>query len=469
MGERKLEINRITGLKDGLNIISFCALMLFFLALIFFAPSDKKAGALEHRTLSKAPELNLRTALNGEFSRQFESFIADQVGFRTDFIMISKSIERAYGITLRDEPIVLNISAREREGAAGAPALSGSGHDGNGNSESGNAGRDNDGNSEANSSAEPAPGSNRPETQTPEHDTATGADERNYTSTAAATKDAEPVRAGPVLAFPDRLIELYGYSERACIRYAEVINAYARAFEGKARVFSLIAPTQVEFIDAKYRSLSDSQYEAIMTVNDRLENVRPVDAYSYISEHSGEYVYFKTDHHWTALGTYYAYLAYCEVAGLTPKSLEDYDRFELPGFLGFLYSINPVHELKENPDVIVYYELKEPIDLSGRLIYKPIADEVTYSLFIGGDTPLFKIKTSVDNGKTCAVIKDSYGNAFIPWLAPHYEHIVVFDPRKFNGSVAEELDEYENVDLIILNSAFTVGSGGFNDMLVRIA
>ena len=461
--------------KEKANIGIFCAMMVFFCCLLVLAPADKNVENIEHRVLSSAPALNLRTALNGEFSKQFEAYIADQVGFRTDFISISKGIERAYGFTPQDSPLLVNISSFAEKGAAlpetgyaarGAyagiqeqypehsldrfPGLKSENADENAASQAG--GQD------AARTGGQAMGL-----------TAGTADVAPKEANKVPDMSAEPVKAGPLLAFPDRLVELFGYSERACIRYAEVINGYAAALAGKqARVFSLITPTQIEFIDEKYRYMSDSQYDAIMTVYSRLDNVTAVDAYSYISEHSDEYVFFRIDHHWTALGAYYAYLAFCDAANIRPVTIDEYTEHSIPGFLGYLFSFNITDQLRDNPDTIVYYELDEPIETSGKLLYIPMEGNVSYSIFIGGDRPIFEVTTSVKNGRTCAVIKDSFGNAFIPWLAPHYEKIIVFDPREYSGSVTDMLAEYGDVDLIILNSAFSVGSGGFNNYIERI-
>ena len=441
--------NRDKVIKEKVNVRCFCVLMLFLCAVTVLIPADKKVERLENRTLNKAPDLSLRSALNGGFSKEFEDYIADRVGFRTDFILLSKSIEGAYGVAMREAPtVIFSNNPVNRGGQVPARANNAS---------------------EQNESASQARGAGGDSDYS---HTGLGAESQGAATQGASPQnsappaDVGPVRAGPLLAFPDRLMELFGYSERACSGYAEAINSYAEALEGKARVFSLIAPTAIEFIDEKYKSASDSELDAITAVDNRLGNVIPVDAYSYLSSHRNEYVYFRTDHHWTALGAYYAYLAYCGAAGLEPVTIDEYDSFELPGFLGYLYNTHPVNELRENPDTIVYYKLKEPVEVSSPL--HVIYGGATYSIFIGGDNPIYEIRTSAGNGRTCAVIKDSFGNAFVPWLAPNYENIIVFDPRNFNGSVIETLEKYGDIDLIVLNSAFTAGSGGFNGLLASI-
>ena len=489
---------------DRVNAYCFCVLMSILCIITVLIPADKNVEALENRALIKLPELSLRTALSGEFSSQFEGFITDRVGFRTGFISMSRKIESAYGVAMRDAPTVVFSSnqaswggyAFEPENYDQANYAQTHGSSGSIIGAERETGPDGEGYAAYAASDNGLAGSNAGGQGGAGQG---GVGQGGVGQGSAFGEGVEPVRAGPLLAFPDRLIELFGYSESACIRYAEVVSGYTVALEGagtrggvdalegagarggvdasgadgtregvetvgrRARVFSLIVPTAIEFIDDRYKTATDSEYTAISLVNANLDSVYPVDAYSYLSAHRNEYIYFRTDHHWTALGAYYAYLAFCDAAGFAPVTIDEYDSYELPGFWGYLYNVHPTSELRENPDTIIYYKQRTPVEVSAPL--HVVYGNATYSIFIGGDNPIYEINTSVGNGRTCAVIKDSYGNAFIPWLAPHYEKIIVFDPRSFNGSVIETLAQHDDVDLIILNSAFSVGSGGFNGLI----
>jgi hypothetical protein len=275
---------------------------------------------------------------------------------------------------------------------------------------------------------------------------------------------------GPLLIFEDRLVELFGYSGRLIDKYSGAINGYREALGGHVRVFSLVTPTQIEFMPEKYKSVSNSEYDAIQRVKETLaDGVVPVDAYSSIAAHATEYIYFRTDHHWTARGAYYAYLAFADAAGFTPKSLDEYEELEYPNFLGYLYSLAPSASLKSNPDTIYAYKYKGDLDTSQPLLRSPgEGGSSTYSIFLGGDKPHMAIETSVKNGRTAVIIKNSYGNAFIPWLAPHYENIVVLDPRSFTGSALDVINQHSDVDLIFCSYALTLSSENFIDQIAKI-
>ncbi|MCL2498130.1 MAG: DHHW family protein [Symbiobacteriaceae bacterium] len=262
----------------------------------------------------------------------------------------------------------------------------------------------------------------------------------------------EPYVLGSLLVFPDRLMELFTYNEYGCLRFAQAVEGLAEALEGKGRVFAMLVPTPIAYIEEQWSEVTASQKDAIAKTYSNLDKACGVDVYGALQGRGEEYLYFRTDHHWTALGAYYAYRAFAETAGFQPLSLDAYDSFALPGFLGYLYNLSPSPFLYDHPDTIIYYSLKEPPVLSQPLIYLPSGDQpLSYRIFMGGDYPFDAVYTAVENGKTCAVIKDSYGNAFIPWLVPHYENILIFDPRHYEGSLLTALARYQDIDLIVLD------------------
>ena len=59
------------------------------------------------------------------------------------------------------------------------------------------------------------------------------------------------------------------------------------------------------------------------------------------------------------------------------------------------------------------------------------------------------------NGETCIVIKESYGNAFVPFLIPHYSTIYVIDPRHYDGTLSEFTSDKEINDVIFIANIST--------------
>ena len=81
-----------------------------------------------------------------------------------------------------------------------------------------------------------------------------------------------------------------------------------------------------------------------------------------------------------------------------------------------------------------------------------------YLVFLGADPPLMIARTSVKNGKRAILIKNSYGNAFAPFLLPHFEELIVVDYRYYERSVAELVRSHAITDIIILGATLTANS-----------
>ncbi|MCL2664819.1 MAG: DHHW family protein, partial [Defluviitaleaceae bacterium] len=104
------------------------------------------------------------------------------------------------------------------------------------------------------------------------------------------------------------------------------------------------------------------------------------------------------------------------------------------------------------PDTIYYYELDNGTVFSRRFFYLPDdPNNLSYRIFMGGDYAKLDFTSSNKNGNTVVVLKDSFANALIPWLAPSYERIIVIDPRQFDGSVIKLLSDFDRADLVFVD------------------
>lgn len=266
----------------------------------------------------------------------------------------------------------------------------------------------------------------------------------------------------------DRAMEIYGVATNSLKSYATVISDFAKRVP-KANVYVLLAPTSIEFYGPEsYRTGSRSQAKGIGIAYGALtgENVKSVDALSEIQKHTSEYVYFRTDHHWTARGAYHAYTAFCKTAGLTPTKLEDHKAGRIDGFVGTMYTYTSAQVLADNPDYVEYfYPLSEATGMiytdatmangrSMKIITETVSNRNKYLAFLEGDNPLEKITTSNKNGKKIAIIKESYGNAFAPFLIDHYEEVYVIDPRKVEMDLKSFVFEQGITDVLFINYPF---------------
>ncbi|MGH2552619.1 MAG: DHHW family protein, partial [Chitinophagaceae bacterium] len=160
-----------------------------------------------------------------------------------------------------------------------------------------------------------------------------------------------------VFVFKNRAFEMFGGGQGMGKSYADVINSYNRLLKPNIQIYNLIIPVALEFeITEKYANMQKPNRPAIENIyNSEDPEIKKVWAIDEIRKHRNEYIYFNTDHHWTSLGAYYAYRAFCETAGFTPVSLDTVEYKTKDSFLGSLYRLTRDPGLQGNPDSVRYY------------------------------------------------------------------------------------------------------------------
>lgn len=271
----------------------------------------------------------------------------------------------------------------------------------------------------------------------------------------------------------DAAYEQYGFYAAGLKRVAGQISAGAEAVAGKANVYAITAPNRLgavlSYADfSRFCSSAKNETEAIAYAYDAMgSGVRTVDAVSELRFHNTENIFFRTDHHWTALGAYYAYCAWAKSAGLTPVPLSDFDSFDMPGHLGMFYGLcgNP-YAMKQNPDTVTAYVPRSNISVeiteangsthAGELVYDYSNSAYKYGAFLGGDHPLTTITNNdIADDSACLLVKDSYGNPFSVYLTQHYHTVYVIDYRYYKSvyghlTFSRFADERGVSDIIVL-------------------
>lgn len=266
---------------------------------------------------------------------------------------------------------------------------------------------------------------------------------------------------------------LYYFVQDSATEYIDALNNAAAKLSGVANVYDILIPNNSGALlsDDDLAKLGGSdQKQAIEYYYSLMQGVKTVDIFDTLKSHNDEYIYFRTDHHWTADGAFYAYEEFCKAKGITeiPREKRKKDTFE--GFLGSFYSNLQNQDMKNNPDTIYAYE---PIGTNDMTYWNDDGSEqkwnvimdvngwdkgTLYSTFVGGDTPMAVIENpKVTDGSTCVVMKESYGNAFIPFLVDHYSTIYILDYRYSNVNVIDFVKEKQADDLICINNISLIG------------
>jgi hypothetical protein len=442
-----------------LQVVLFGSFILGGSVFMWFQGGSTLISETENRALAPYPALTLQSLKSGQYFRQLENYTADHIAYRDSIVGLSKNLTSWYGLKREQAPIIVASGANNTGAVQGADPseISLSMH---GPAPSSNV-------TEEAGIPSPPPPSSKPDTEV-----------------AAMKQESQGHVLGKVLITGDKAMNLFSYRPAAGEAYAAVIQRFHASFEGTSppqpmNISVLLAPTAIEFVEsAQLRKLSDSQQSAINEVYGKLgPSIRTVDAWSSLSQHKDEPLYFRTDHHWTATGAYYAYDAFIHSLGLTPVELSQFPTETVSGFLGSLYSATLNKKLEKNPDTIQLYKPTVPheyvVHYSGPLKMSLLDmnhanKKNKYRIFLSGDRPWGLIKTETPGGRKLAVIKDSYGNAFIPFLVQHFSEIYVIDPRQFTDSLPEFLVKNDVHDVLFLNNAEVLMDTGFADQLSKL-
>ena len=264
--------------------------------------------------------------------------------------------------------------------------------------------------------------------------------------------------------------ELCGASDSAAEDYASAISDFKNSAPDFT-VYNIVVPTHTEFgLPTRLceETYSSSQSQNIKKIySSYTGDVKPINCYNALCEHISEYIYFNTDHHWTGLGAYYAYQAFCEQTGQTPLQLSDCTELKKEGFTGTFYDC--ADDL--DTDTVSYWTFPYAThamcqEESGQdfiemdVYYEYIEDSSSfYSTFICGDSSLFiAYNDDNKNGKKIAVVKESYGNAFAPYLTYNYEEVHIIDSRYFSGSLKDYMQENGITEVLFINNTMSANN-----------
>ena len=267
-----------------------------------------------------------------------------------------------------------------------------------------------------------------------------------------------------VIVYKNRALQMFSGSKKVAASFSKLMGEYKLTFPD-VNVYCMAVPVggdfylpnninknnEIKFIDALYASL--------------VNGVIPIRAYESLKPHYKEYLQFNTDHHWTGRAAYYAYEAFCNTIGISQVPMEKLNRKVIKGFLGTLYYYTLSPELKNNKDSVeyfkipyetktVYYTKNSTTPVKGNLYAESARGGNSYGVFLGGDFPLIKIVSSIKDNKKILVLKDSYGNAFVPYLASHYEEIYVIDYRYYEGGVKNLVKNNNITDILFAHNVF---------------
>lgn len=277
--------------------------------------------------------------------------------------------------------------------------------------------------------------------------------------------------------------------------YADAVNAYKDSLGTNVNVYCMVIPNSTAYYtpDAG-KSLTHEQRATVGHIYSCLRpDVKAVDVYSLLADHTSEPIYLRTDTHWGALAAYYAAQHFAAVAGVPFKTLEgNYTTHEVKNFVGSMRIYAKSPEVKASPETFVYYK-PQGIDYQTTFINytqkngKTVSESAptpahffihfndgnsaAYCTFMGGDSRTVQVRTSTNNGRRLMILKDSFGNALPAFLFFSFEEIHVVDFRYFPHNILAYARANGITDVLFANNishAYAQGTARtYKNMLTR--
>lgn len=389
---------------------------------------------VEKRELKKFPKFSLSSLASGDYFDEISLWFSDTFPLRDGFVSLNTKITNAFGIN------TVQVHGNIEQGDE-IPDITSSEETTSTDS------------SEVDAVVTPEP---QPESQ-PEPEPQLPAVEQ----------------LGAMLIVDNAAYEYYNFNQATADNYAATVNRAAAILDGKSKVYDMIIPTSMAItLPESYSGSTNSsdQKKAIDYMYSLISpNVNKIDIHSTLMAHKDEYIYFRTDHHWTALGAYYAYRDLMTAKGAVPAELTAFKEYKFEGFLGSFYAESGQKpSLGNTPDYVLAYEPTQlqkihTFTKSGEINYSIVSDgnklsaANKYLSFVCGDHP-YGIMTNptITDGSSCLVIKESFGNAMVAYLTQNYQNVYVVDYRYINqvfpGTLRQFVDERGIQDVMFINN-----------------
>lgn len=225
--------------------------------------------------------------------------------------------------------------------------------------------------------------------------------------------------------------------ESACVRYAEKIDTLSK----KLPTYVMYVPSAGVMLKEQLPRFAD-MYDYNKLFNElsaKMPNVKII--------RLNDIDYYLTDHHWNSNGSYSAYLQWCKIHNIAPKSFK-FDTVSTD-FKGTLYSKALLNNI--DSDTIKAPIIDDDIEVvaDGQNIelydYSALNKKDKYNFFQGGNHGILTIcNKNVNNGKRLLILKDSFANSFVPYIVGDYEKIVMLDDR-YTFASPNDIIENENI------------------------
>lgn len=453
-------------MKEKVLKICLIVLVLVFAFMFVFTVFFKHTETSNYDKLSEWPELTAEKYFSGEYLSSVMHWFTDHIPGRDTFIGYEAHVRALYGLPKDEEVITRSDDDKPDESSAAESSEPVS---------------------------EPQESSDSASKEPVEFSEVSFDDvsaETGEYSQPSADPEGDVELCNTVLVIGHRGLEVFYGNLPGAERYAGILNSLADKLPENVTLYSMVIPKASAYYiwqSEQFGFTANANKENIDRISELLsDKIIDVNVYNTLGVHANEPIYYRTDHHWTALGSYYGAEVFAKKAGVTWHDLSDYEKHTREGYMGTLYTFsNNSPKLGDYPEDFDYYvpktaytaEYGNKADLSGLFpheqgLYWDIADNQKsgwYFMFMYGDIFSAKITSGTcKNGRRLLIVKDSYGNPLPQYLVDSFEEIYVADMREYKRTITETVEEYGITDVLVAECSFSAVGASILDKLEGI-
>lgn len=460
---RRRKIDRRTLLERRISLICLAVLFLCFMgtAVLLLVLPRSTRSEIEKRDLATFPKFSLESYFSGDYTAGIATFYDDTVPNHDGFKNLGNNFKLLFGLPQGEDSVQFvgkmdQVNQKEKEpsqpssaptpetGPTAVPA--GTDPAGGNSALEGAAGRHME-ESSGEPSADPFPNQ--------------------------AVEQADIIENMMILKKDGHYWGMEAFGGGSGDTYAQALNDLRAQLDPSVTLWSMPAPLPCQFYTPEaYKNLVADQSECFDKVHQKLDpSIKSLNICGVLAEHKDEPIYCRTDHHWQNLGAYYAAGAFAQAAGVPFADISTYTPKTIEGCVGTIYSFSKRAELLNDPETFTYYLPGVPYSAvyydtefnfewdDDDLFAQGVEPTSAYLVNLGGDEYIIKTTTEVQNGRKLLVMKDSYGNATIPFYTSSFQQIFVADIRNFQRNLPSFVRDLGITDVLFNVSAFSVVGG----------
>lgn len=310
----------------GIANIAICLSVMTAIAVGMIVLERPTVSAIENRNLATMPSFSMDSYLNGEYTAGVANYYNDTIPFRETFKNLTASFRQHFGIQNENKGVLHGSPLQQKE--------------------------------------EETPLVTTTTVTRPEDaiDITTTEKTDDITTQTTTVPQEEPEEEGGelsnnILIVNKRAIPLFGAGFGMAERYAQYLNSYKADLGENVNVYSLVAPTPCSYYTPdEFQYLISSEADCIQHIAECLDGVIPVDTYNALLKHKDEPIFMRTDHHWSALGAFYAAEEFTATARVPFAKITEYDKVVRSGYVGTMYGFSGDITIKNNPEDFFFYQ-----------------------------------------------------------------------------------------------------------------